>query len=257
MFVVPSFEMSILQSLDKAPQQPAAGKLFGRDVTIRYVIPGIQANIESHYREQLAGSTLVDYANRVDAPIHYRHFGLSIHFREPTELHLHTPELVMDAGLRALIDRVGPVILKNVYIEKATREPSHRNRFPHLNFHIDRSSEQVTVYSLYTRDPFDDEQRFPRTSSTLFIPNIVGYLQAVKEGLVDPANDRGARTAAVLFAEEDVSTLFGQLIVEHRWDEPEGVGELSSIDNRTVLHSSYYRDPHEKGYKIGVRYLAA
>lgn len=257
MFSMSRFDLSLLHKLDQSPDKTIRGSLYGKTVTVSYIIPHIQANIQEHYREQVQGS-LASFAQAVGAPISYRHFGLCVSFDEPTELRLHTPqpELEMDAGLRQLIDTVGPLVIKNAYIEDATREPSHRNRFPQLNFHIDRSSEQGTVYSMYTRDPFDEEQRYPRTSSTLFIPNIVAYLQGVKEGIVDPHAEKGARTAAVLFAEEDVRSLIGKIIVEHRWDEPEGVGEISSIDNRTVLHASYYRDPLVKGYRIGVRYLA-
>jgi len=249
------FDMSIIAALNKAPHSMVSGKLYGIDMSARFVIPDLRANVEQHYRD-LLDTDVVSYGQRANVPFMFQHFGLEISFARPAELHLHQPDLVMDAGLRQLIDNIGPVILKNVFIEQATRAPSHRNRFPHLNFHIDRSSEQETVYSLYSRDPFDDEQKFPRKSSTLFVPNLVAYLQAVRQKIINPAVEKGMRTATVLFEDEDVNALMGKIIVEHRWDEPQGVGEVSTIDNRTVLHSSYYRDPMEKGYKIGVRYLA-
>jgi hypothetical protein len=44
-------------------------------------------------------------------------------------------------------------------------------------------------------------------------------------------------------------------MVELGWRAPEGVGEISLIDNRTVLHASYYARPELEGYPISVRYL--
>jgi len=46
------------------------------------------------------------------------------------------------------------------------------------------------------------------------------------------------------------------LAVEHGCDEPERVGEISLIDNRTVLHASYFKDGFHKGYRIGVSYCS-
>ena len=50
--------------------------------------------------------------------------------------------------------------------------------------------------------------------------------------------------------------IIDNVVLEQRWDEPEGVGEIAMIDNATMLHASYYRDISELGYRIGVRYLA-
>lgn len=45
------------------------------------------------------------------------------------------------------------------------------------------------------------------------------------------------------------------VILEHAWNEPQGTGEISIIDNITCLHASYYPRVYEPGYKIRVRYV--
>jgi len=56
-----------------------------------------------------------------------------------------------------------------------------RNIFPDLNFHVDRGGQQESLYSLFTRDPFNETQKEPRTSSTVTIANVAGYLQRLRE----------------------------------------------------------------------------
>ena len=58
-----------------------------------------------------------------------------------------------------------------------------------------------------------------------------------------------------IFKNEAAHELLGKVLLEHGWNEPSGTGEISLLDNRTVLHASYYRDRVTKGYPIGVRYL--
>lgn len=109
---------------------------------------------------------------------------------------------------------------------------------------------------MYTSDPFDKEQKYPRTASTLFMPSILGSLQGIKEGLFNEAPNMGMRSTYTLFTEEDMSQVLGNVIVEQKWDRPEGIGEIAMLDNCSELHASYYRDASQKAYKIGVRYLA-
>ncbi len=54
---------------------------------------------------------------------------------------------------------------------------------------------------------------------------------------------------------EEIGALVGEVLVEMDWRASQGVGEIALIDNRTVLHASYYRHPEHKGYGISVRYL--
>lgn len=150
---------------------------------------------------------------------------------------------------------VGAVVIKNVYLDSEHRNMGHRNRFPQLNFHVDRSEKQPTHYSMYTRNPFDNEQKHPRKSSTLFVPSIIGYLQSLKEKSIDPASAKGNKGTYTIFTKENMSELVNNIIIEYAWSEVTGTGEISMLDNITCLHASYY-PTHEKGYKIGVRYVA-
>ncbi len=76
----------------------------------------------------------------------------------------------------------------------------------------------------------------------------------MKEGLCE-AGEKGMRTHYDLFAGEGVHDLINTLILEHAWDAPHGVGEMSMQDNCVMLHASYYRNASKKGYRIGVRYV--
>ncbi len=154
------------------------------------IIPSLRKKIIAHYKDILQ-ENLDSFCRKVEVPFCFDHFGLVIAFSNPMELILHNEKMEIDEGLRTLIAAVGPVVIKNVYLDKTSRELGHRNRFPNLNFHVDRSVGQREIYSMYTCNPFDEEQQHPRPSSTLFIANIVGYLQAVKENRLNPSKDKG------------------------------------------------------------------
>ena len=130
------------------------------------------------------------------------------------------------------------------------RAGGQRNIFPDLQFHYDRSPLQENRFSLFSRDPFDPVQRLPRESSTLILPNLAAYLQAVREGR---APEAGEQAKYSIFGSTELDPLIGDILLELPWDAPEGAGELCIFDNRTVYHASYYREA--KGYPIGVRYL--
>lgn len=249
------FNANWLRALLNNPHRHLEGNYNGHDYVAELVITNYAERINDHYRDITRGN-LSSLCLQAQIPFNFTHFGVKIHFNTAAELILHDTELTMEDGLHQLIASVGAVIIQNAYMNSETRDVGHRNRFPQLNFHVDRTANQPTHYSMYARNPFDAEQQHPRTSSTLFIPNIVGHLQGIKEGLVNPATDKGVRGTYTLFTKEAVDELMGKIIIEHRWDEPHGVGEISMLDNLTLLHASYYRDPFEKGYKIGVRYLA-
>lgn len=81
-----------------------------------------------------------------------------------------------------------------------------------------------TRFSVYTRDPFDDEQQFSRESSTLFLASIAGYLHAVREGMIDPHTSKEIHQSFGIFKQTNLEELIGKLMIEHRWDEAEGTG---------------------------------
>ena len=249
------FNANWLKTLINTPHREINGNYNGRDYVAKLVTQDYATRINEYYRDITKGN-LASFCQQAQIPFNFTHFGVEIHFNAATELLLHDDDLNMEPGLHQLIAGVGAVIIKNAYMSDKLRKVGHRNRFPHLNFHVDRTANQPTHYSMYARDPLDEEQQYPRTSSTLFLPNIVGHLQGIKEGLINPQTDKGVRGTYNLFCKEAVHELMQDIIIEHRWDEPKGVGEISMLDNLTLLHASYYRDASKTGYKIGVRYLA-
>lgn len=244
----------ILDRLSGNPAHPIRAEIFGFPCDIRIVIPGYGANIKRHYADVLRGESLGTACRRANVSFEFDNFGVEIRFDSPAEIAVHDQDLELDDTLRQFITRFGPVILKNAYLPSAVRQKAQRNIFPHLNFHYDRGSNQPTQYSLFSRDPFDAVQRAPRDSSTVFVANIVCVLQCMKEekrSVIEP----GFRSNYEVFRNEATAPLIGDIWLEHAWDEPIGTGEISVLDNRTVLHASYYRDRITKGYPIGVRYL--
>ena len=225
-----------------APEAPVAGRVNGSAYTARIAIPDYAGRIARHYG--------VDPRD-AGVPFGFRHFGVIVEFDEPIELDLYDGERVLDEGLRGIVESFGPLVLRNAYLPERGRLESQRNIFESLRFHIDRGSTQEDCYSLFWRDPFDPAQRAPRSSSTLILANLVAYLQALKEG----GGPHDFKQIYRIFVEEDVAALVGEIMVEQPWQAPEGTGEITILDNRSVLHASYYARDQDKGYPIAVRYL--
>ncbi|MEE8059842.1 MAG: hypothetical protein V3T17_18720 [Pseudomonadales bacterium] len=244
-----------LSQLLSHPGEVFISTILGKQCSINIIIPSHLKHLEAFYHPGILSN--IDIAQQESGiPYEHLHFGLKIHFNQPMELQLHDSEMDFAPIIKQLIKQFGVVIIKNAYLHSEVRNLGHRNKFPHLKFHYDRTELQSTVYSLYSRNPFDEEQKKPRIASTLFAPNLVAYLQSLKEKKVNRISDNGMRSNYDLFQDEDMSEVISNIIVEHRWDEPEGIGELSMIDNRTVLHASYHRDGFHPGYRIGVRYCS-
>jgi len=231
-----------IAALQLNPQTPVEGCLNGTTYTAKIAIPDYGTRIERHYGQRLS-------ALDIDFP--FRHFGLSIAFKTPVEIVVHDDERRLDEGARTLLHCFGPLTLRNAYLPKCARTYAQRNVFPSLSFHVDRGSTQDDSISLFWRDPFDPVQRQPRSSSTLVLANAAAYLQAVKEG----HGEHKLKLLYQLFKEQNIDPLFDEVMVKLGWCQPEGVGEIALIDNRTVLHASYYAQPEHKGYPITVRYL--
>jgi len=246
---------SVLLALQKNPANRVATKISGHRCSLSIIIPDHPQELQKFYQ----GTSFSDLDRAQEkSRINYdiRHFGLLISFDEATEITVHDTAMELVPIIKALIKTYGVLIVKNAFLSTEMRELGHRNRFPHLKFHYDRTVLQPTIYSLYTRNPFDEEQKMPRIASTLFTPNLVAYLQSLKEKNVSKASKEGVASNYDLFSKENMKDVISHIVAEHRWDEPEGVGELSIIDNRTVLHASFYRDGVHAGYRIGVRYCS-
>jgi len=248
------FNSSWLNNLVVSPNQTTVGQFLTNSYTAKIVIPNYKQRVSEHYRELIHGD-LDNYCLQVGMPKVFNHFGLELKFETPAQLHLHNKDMQMIEGLHHIISVLGSLIIKNAYLDSEHRSMGHRNRFPQLNFHVDRSENQPTHYSMYTRNPFDEEQKNPRTSSTLFVASVVAHLQARKEGQLDAKNQKGNQGSYLILQDGVINELLNNIILEHAWNEPMNTGEISILDNLTCLHASYYPRINEKGYKIGVRYI--
>ncbi|NQV84728.1 MAG: hypothetical protein HQ494_13020 [Rhodospirillales bacterium] len=223
------------------------GNQGGTSFDVETLIPGHHARIKDHYADLVTGP-LDAMSRSVGLTVPQNNFGLRLAFGQPTEVEVYDRDMVLDAALREIIGEFGAVVLRNAYMPGVHRAEGQRNIFPDLSFHIDRGSNQEEQYSLFCRDPFDPQQKEPRGSSTLIASKLVCYLQKTREagGVASPL---GAQCN--IFRDGDMG--LGEIMIEQAWDAPVGTGEVCIVDNRTVLHASYYKP--SRGYPIGVRYL--
>lgn len=243
------------EQLLNRPNDNIQGSLNGIPYTAKVALPGYQKNICRHYSAIIPGE-LTALCGQAEIPFGLPEFGLVIEFQSRAQLAVHDDDMTLDDGIRDLVAQFGPVILRNAVIAHGARGRFHRNIFPHLRFHVDRGPTAPNQYSCFTRDPDDPEQNPPRASSTIFIANIVAWLERVRDGRCDPKSERGTRSSCDLFADADMSELLGNIVLEQPWSEPAGTGEIVVLDNRTTLHATYHKDGKTKGYRIGARYLA-
>ncbi|MBT3701623.1 MAG: hypothetical protein HOE62_08130 [Alphaproteobacteria bacterium] len=255
MSVAFSVEKDLIDSLQKNPERTLAGTMDGRRFTANVGIANYVAHIVARYDRELDGRTPAELSGLLGSAFDFAHFGLILNFETQTNLILNDAEKRLVPGVRSLVNAFGPIVLRNACLESAAQEPAQRNIFPHMRFHYDRSAMQDSQISLFSRDPNDAEQRFPRQSSTLFVANVVAWLQHEQQGLNDNNKVLSLRASYDLFSEQNVRPLFGDVIFEQPWNAPEGTGELCIIDNRTVLHASFHGDLRGKGWRIGARYL--
>ncbi len=239
----------LIQHLIGAPDCAVTLALGGVRCRVYCAIPESNSRINRRYAKLLGNGALERARNAgIDDP--FRHFGLILHFAQPTLLPLYGDDLTLAPDVKRLIGAFGAVIIRNAYMAEELRSLGQRNIFPDLDFHYDRSPDHDNQFSLFYRDPFDPAHRKPRDTSTLIVPNIVAFLQNVEEG--NPPEDV-KRSLYPIFKASDLGRLVGDIILESPWRESEGTGEVCIFDNRTVMHASYYRAG--KGYPIGVQYL--
>ena len=217
-------------------------------------ISNYQNQIKGYYSQYIKGDIfeLCEKAGIANA-FGFHSFGLVIEFKSETICKMHNEEKQLISQVKELVRQFGVVIFRNVVLHQSIKGMCHQNNFPHLNFHTDRGEQHENKYSLYTRDPYDIEQKSPRKASTIFIDNSVAYLQAYVEKQLKPG-EVGRRGHYDIFRNSDLSNLFGKIILEQSWSAPTGVGEICIINNNCVLHSSY-KHGSEHGYYIGARYL--
>ncbi len=249
------FDIAQFDPLWRGTESVITGRLQGIPFRANICIPEYGAHIGRYYRSITAGS-LAAMCGQSDISFIHDQFGLRIAFEEPVDIAIHEDDMVLENSVRALVARFGPVLFRNANIAGTARDRCHHTISPNLRFHTDRGPDMANRYSCFTRDSNDAEQREPRQSSTLFIANIVSWLQGVREGQCDPAIERGARMSLDLFMETQMASVLGDVILEQRWDAPIGTGEIAVIDNADILHATYHRNGSGvKGYRIGARYL--
>lgn len=246
---------ALLSRLKQFPEQSVALQIGGIGVTASIVISDYGQCLRDAYEKALSCS-IKAASDSAQIDFDFSHFGLLLSFDHPYQLRAHDQQSRLLGDIKSLVAEFGVLTLHNVCLTEDIRDFGHRNRFPHLNFHRDRNSSQPTPYSLYTRDPEDAEQQQPRISSTLFIANIVAYLQSLLEQKYHYTESPGVLSHYDIFHDSFMHPLLNTVMLEQKWDQPEGVGEVSVIDNRQVLHSSYCRRKGLMGYRIGVRYLS-
>ena len=214
--------------------------VHGRRFQSRIDIPDFSGNIHSEYGKDAMSQNGYDV---------FPAFGITIEMEQPTEIHLFDGNDRLCEEVKALLRKFGALTLVNAYLPVQHRENCQRNIFPNLRFHYDRTPSQGNYFSLFFRDPFSTEHHLPRKSSTLITSNMVVILEAQRKGLwtgkIQPWYD--------LFKESDIRNLTNGILLEQTWTAPAGTGEITIVDNSSVMHASYYRE--EKGYPIGVRYL--
>ena len=250
-----NYDTGVIKQLFKNPYDALSTTVDNATCSIQIISPHYAEQVARHYSHVMEHD--FDYYHReLNLPVLFTHLGVRIEFLSPTELHLHDKGMVLPEPVKELLRYFGVVVIHNAFLDYSVRDMGHRNRFPQLNFHVDRIPSQVSYYSLYTRNPFDDEQKYPRTSSTLFIPTLVAYFQGLTEGKTKIVSSEGLINNCELFTEKTIGAVLGNIVVQHAWDKPTGTGELSIINNCNMLHASYYPNIYNKGYRIGVRYLA-
>ncbi len=213
----------------------------GAGCSAHIAVPDYDEHLARHYKRG---------AGECRKALGFSHFGVVVDFDRPVELKVHD-DGGLDENLRMLLDHFGPVLLRNVQLPAGDRTSAQRNIFPSLKFHIDRGRLQAEQISMFWRDPRDPIQVAPRSSSTLIMPNHAAYLQALDEN----HGEHDFKSSYEFFGDTDASALIGKVLFELPWNAGHGVGEIALLDNRKVMHASYYPRASDKGYPISVRYL--
>ena len=245
---------SLLDRLQSNPTIPVQGKIGNIAFSAEIGIPNYRDKVNAHFANDTK-MKVAELATFFEIPFAFTHFGLIVHFDQPIEIKVHDDDFHLDAPLREMVRRFGPVIIRNAYSSSETRNEVQKNIFQNLRFHYDRGRNMENQYSLYTRNPFDPAQKNPRDTSTLFLANIVAHMQCMKEEGCKSPDEKGLRPNYDIFLREDMADLIDNIILDQPWSAAEGTGEIALIDNLTVLHSSWHRVRGEKSYPIGTRYL--
>lgn len=250
------FNEDILKRLARQPEARIQGNYLGTGFTVKVALPFMPARIARYYEALLGGESLDGLAQRIGTTPPFNHFGLICAFDTPVNLAVFGEDMRLSEDFRAAEDAFGPIMFRNASADLPGVAAPQTNIFSHLKFHFDRGETQPERYSLFLRDGNCPTQCEPRKSGTVIVPNVVAYLQALKETGSAQDAERMLKASRKLFETEDIRPLKGEIMIEQTWDAPAGTSEVTVIDNRTVFHASCYPDAKTPGYPIGVRYLA-
>lgn len=180
----------------------------------RVAIPHCGTRIERFYANQLP-SGLAAACQLAEIDFQFEHFGLIIEFDTPVELSLYDVQQTLDEGLRRVVDVFGPVVVRSAHLDAGNRAQCQPNIFPDLHFHFDGGPNQPDQISMCKRDCITPVQREPKTSSTVFVANIVAHLQYLKEANGRANIDRkGLRARYEIFDNRSVRLLLGDVVFE-------------------------------------------
>ena len=241
------------QALIDNPQlesgDPVDALVLDHDAEIRVCIPHHKVQAAARYQDKL-GDRFPGLAKRAEQMPDFSHFGLKITFPRPVELTLWDGAFVLDDAWRRLLDLHGALFFSNALISQAPNDVPRKNVFANLMFHLDRGPAQPNQISIFSRDPRDPRQIRRRQTSTLFVTRKTAYLQSMleKRQIMDFAKTSNLD----IFGGENIEELSGRIILEQKWNAPDGTGEIGIINNRTLLHASYYQAKQD--YPIGTRH---
>ncbi|PCJ62827.1 MAG: hypothetical protein COA79_01505 [Planctomycetota bacterium] len=169
-----------LSSLLKDPEKSKEGEINGYPYRAKIGITHYDDHIQKQY-EGIVGSSLNNFCQKVSIPFHRNNFGLIIEFKKQASLQIHDLNMMMNNEFQEIVQMFGPLIMRNIILDDIGEENEHKAIFSDLNFHRDRGFGLPRQYSLYYRSPNDPDHALPRKSSTVFITNIVAYLQYLQE----------------------------------------------------------------------------
>lgn len=206
--------------------------------------PGVRARVGiSNYRRRIADVYDLSPAGVVDCP---ESLGLILTFCSLTSFPLYDSLGVLNAEVRRLVRRFGPVVIENILLESIPQVPIITANFSDLDWHIDRHARWADHFTILMRNSSThDEHIRARTSSTLVVPNDVYALETARARCKGTNSDK-------IFQTERIKALRGGVFFEYPWDGP---GQTALVfDNTTGQHASWW-SRGVMGYRLDKVYV--
>jgi len=146
--------------LDRNPSGAVEGALGGNSFSATVGIANYGARLVEHYAK-LIPNGLKHLCEEAMIPFPFLHFGLRLQFHSSGELHIYDRDMNLDREFRNLVNHFGPTFISNQSLDPMGRRDGHRNRFPHLIFHVDRGKHQPTPFSLFFSRSLGQSTKIP------------------------------------------------------------------------------------------------